>query len=57
VGNPNLGGDQTFAPTPSIANQQIGAIDQNGFKVFVTETDITRVINKVDVIESQSKFG
>jgi len=44
-------------PQASIINQQIGAIDQNGFKVFVTETDITSVINKVDVIESQSKFG
>lgn len=57
VGTPNLGGDQTFAPAASIANQQIGAIDQNGFKVFVTETDITNVINKVEVIESQSTFG
>ena len=51
-----LGGGST-APQSSISNQQIGAINQAGFKVFVTETDITSVINKVDVIESQSKFG
>jgi hypothetical protein len=51
-----VGGGST-APQGSISNQQIGAINQTGFKVFVTETDITSVINKVDVIESQSKFG
>ena len=66
-GGGNLGGDlgggnipansTPITPQASIANQQIGAINQNGFKVFVTETDITSVINKVDVIESQSKFG
>lgn len=58
LGGGNIPNTSTPAtPQSSIINQQIGGINQDGFRVFVTETDITSVINKVDVIESQSKFG
>lgn len=58
LGGGNIPNTATPAtPQASIINQQIGGINQDGFKVFVTETDITNVIKKVDVIESQSKFG
>lgn len=46
--------------TPQAGLQQIGAFtaeQQQQFQVFVTETDISKVIKKVDVIQTNSQFG
>jgi hypothetical protein len=49
---------QTINPQPTL--QQLGAFTQNEqgqFQVFVTETDISNVVNRVQVIESRAQFG
>lgn len=46
--------------TPQANLQQLGAFTQNEqgqFQVFVSETDITSVVNRVQVIESRASFG
>lgn len=59
VGGINLSNlPQQLAPQPAL--QQLGAFTQNEqgqFQVFVSETDITSVVNRVQVIESRASFG
>ena len=54
----SLGADTQISPSATL--QQLGAFaptEQGQFQVFVTETDISRVVNRVDVIETRSQFG
>jgi len=59
VGGINLSNlPQQLPPQPAL--QQLGAFTQNEqgqFQVFVSETDITSVVNRVQVIESRASFG
>ena len=59
VGGINLANtSQALPPQPAL--QQLGAFTQNEqgqFQVFVSETDITNVVNRVQVIESRASFG
>jgi len=54
----SLGADTQISPQSTL--QQLGAFaptEQGQFQVFVTETDITNVVNRVQVIETRSQFG